>query len=235
MTPLSEELRPVRAYHLASFDHAVSAISLRRLKVARFSEVNDPFELAALNVKSREPRKALATFKRRIDGTHGLLCFSKTWKNPVLWSHYASGGRGIALGFDLGPIIGERKVMDVTYQDLKLDWFRDGQPATITEAQEKLLLVTKFEHWKYEDECRALIKLSHAIIDGKFFFVPFGSGLRPREVLLGPLCSSTVVEPIRRLTRDTTPEAEVKVARLGYKLFEVKPAVRFEAEPLSES
>ena len=38
----------VRAYHMTSVPHALSDIKRRRLKVARFSEVNDPFELLGL-------------------------------------------------------------------------------------------------------------------------------------------------------------------------------------------
>jgi len=43
----------VRAYHFTSSAYAISTIKSRRLKVARFSEVNDPFELLALNFHDR--------------------------------------------------------------------------------------------------------------------------------------------------------------------------------------
>ena len=91
----------IRAYHLTSAEHGISGISLSRLKVARFSEVNDPFELMALNSHNREIRRLLRRFKVSQNSKTGLLCFSGNWTNPLLWSHYANKHKGICLGFDL--------------------------------------------------------------------------------------------------------------------------------------
>src|ERR1044071_6999084 len=89
------------AYHLTSAEHAISDLALGRLKVARFAEVNDPFELFALNCNKKQVRKALNSFREMHDAKLGLLSFSEEWKNPVLWSHYADRHRGICLGFDM--------------------------------------------------------------------------------------------------------------------------------------
>lgn len=48
----------IRAYHLTSSDYAISAISLRRLKVARFDDANDPFELNPLDTRVQSIRRA---------------------------------------------------------------------------------------------------------------------------------------------------------------------------------
>jgi len=80
----------LRAYHLTSAEHGISSISLRRLKFARFSEANDPFELMALNSHKREIRQLLRRFKASQNSKMGLLCFSKNWTDPLLWSHYAT-------------------------------------------------------------------------------------------------------------------------------------------------
>src|SRR4030042_3833160 len=101
-----------RAYHLTSAEHGISSISLRRLKVARFLDANDPFELTALNTHKREIRGLLKRFKVSKNSEMGLLCFSKNWTNPLLWSHYASKHEGICLGFDLTP---GSEVQDVIY------------------------------------------------------------------------------------------------------------------------
>jgi hypothetical protein len=53
----------VRAYYMTSSEFAVSDIGLRRLKVARFSEANDPFELLGLNCHDPKIRKLTARFK----------------------------------------------------------------------------------------------------------------------------------------------------------------------------
>jgi hypothetical protein len=212
----------VLGYHLTSFDHGVSDIGLQRLKVARFSEVNDPFELFACDVKKRQSRTAVTQFKDELDRTHGLLCFSKQWKNPVLWSHYARGGRGLALGFFIEKSLGEEGVLDVEYKDEKLKMFRDDQPPIITPNLQKLLLATKFKHWEYEEECRVLVPLSEATPEGRLYFHPFGERLRLCEVVLGPLCSANVVKSVQQLVLRMNPGVPVRTARLGYKWFEIK-------------
>lgn len=63
-------------------------------------EVNDPFELFALNCMKRERRRTLHAFRHSQDGKIGLLSFGQSWKSPVLWSHYAAGHKGICLGPD---------------------------------------------------------------------------------------------------------------------------------------
>src|ERR1700681_4254027 len=90
--------------HLTLLEHAKTNIQFRRLKVAMFSDANDPFELLALNCRGRgkrEARKVLRQFKESQDDETGVLCFSRSWSNPVLWSHYADKHKGVCLGFDV--------------------------------------------------------------------------------------------------------------------------------------
>jgi hypothetical protein len=216
----------VRGYHLTAFGHGISNIGLQRLKVARFSEVNDPFELFAFNVKNREARSLLTEFKVTLDTSHGILCSSKGWKNPVLWSHYATGGRGLALGFDIQKTIGAKGVIHIEYRNEKLNAFGKGEAPQITEELQQLLLATKFKHWEYEEECRALIELSATSRDGRLHFFPFGDQLRLCDVVLGPLCPPEVVTSVEALVGRTNPNVPVRTARLGYKWFEVKEEAR---------
>ena len=136
----------VRAYHLMPADHALRSIERRWLKVARISEVNDPFELFALRCLKRPLRRVLKDFKATHDSQVGLLCFSRHWRNPVLWSHYADRHRGICLGFDIDRNIGVRGVMEVQYEPnkVRLDSDDTPDPKTIPESIQDLLFVTKF-------------------------------------------------------------------------------------------
>ena len=91
----------MRVYNLTTSQFALSNIALRRLKVARFNDLNDPFELLAVDVAEVDLRVGIRAKKEQINLTEGLLCFSRTWRSPLLWSHYADKHRGIALGFDV--------------------------------------------------------------------------------------------------------------------------------------
>lgn len=218
--------KPVRAYHLMTADHALNSIMLRRLKVARFSEVNDPFELFGLNCfgpNGAERRRTLGEFKQSQNTTTGLLCFSARWMSPVLWSHYADGHKGICLGFDLPA----NNVKQVTYNAAKLHLSDDQDPKALPKDVQERLFVTKFQHWAYEEELRVVVPLSKTTKEGTLHFYPFGDDLRLKEVILGHLCPPTRLDPIRALVRAAKLAALVSKARLGFKYFEVKPDGRY--------
>ncbi len=73
----------LRVYHITSAEYGISNIGLQRMKVARFTDLNDLFELLALNVSDKPARKRLAEFKTTYDGNTGLLCF--TSYNRIWW------------------------------------------------------------------------------------------------------------------------------------------------------
>lgn len=149
----------VRAYHLMSEHWAVTAIRDSRLKLARFEDMNDPFELLAIDLPTRRDRRDFNALKADIDKTIGVLCFSRSWSNPVLWSHYGDKHRGICSGFDIPDAL----VKPVTYQGKRLPARIEHDVAQHdTETAGYRLLTTKFEHWRYEDEIRVIVKLEGA-------------------------------------------------------------------------
>lgn len=106
----------IRGYHLLAAKHGRSNITNQRLKVTRFSEANDPFELLALNFHEPSTRQVARKYKKEQDVNTGLLCFSRNWQSPLLWSHYAEKHRGLCLGFDLR----ESTTQTVEYEDKRL-------------------------------------------------------------------------------------------------------------------
>jgi hypothetical protein len=84
-----------RVYYLTPAQFAISNIALQRVKVARFSDLNDPFELLSIDRSKVKNRRALRKRTRKINDETGLLCFSKSWGTPVLWGHYAERHAGM--------------------------------------------------------------------------------------------------------------------------------------------
>lgn len=209
----------VRAYYLTSAEHGISSISLGRLKVARFSEVNDPFELMALNSHKSEIRKLMTRFKDSQNIKTGLLCFSKNWTDPMLWSHYADKHKGICLGFDLRR---GSEVQEVNYEEerprMDLDTHED--PHSIPKNVQDLLLRTKFGGWKYEEEIRRFVDLSKAKKEKGLYFLPFDEDLRLKEVILG-VRNDFSLEDIRKLTKAMNSVAVVFKTRLEYRGFRI--------------
>lgn len=210
----------LRVYHLTSADHAVNNIAFGRLKVARFSDLNDPFELIGVNFREREVRKVVRGFKDAYDAHTGLLCFSADWADPVLWSHYATKHRGICLGFNVPRNSLER----VQYEDQRplANLSDDGSPLQIGEELQKKLLCTKFGHWAYEKEYRKFIPLQNATQEGRLHFVNFGPELELAEVVLGPQCAASL-DKVRTLVSSRDHGAITYQARLAFKYFHVVP------------
>jgi len=206
----------VRAYHLTTSDHAISNVSLNRLKVTRFSEANDPFELEALNCHKREIRQLVRAFKNTHDNKMGLLCFSANWTNPLLWSHYAGNHTGICLGFDLP----RRDAECVVYKRKRPRLEHGPGTASISAEIKFLLLRTKFIGWKYEQECRKFVDLSRAIQEKNLYFWPFGVDLSLREVILGER-NNLSPDAVRKMVSITNPNCVIFKTRLERRDFRI--------------
>ncbi|MDX3978935.1 DUF2971 domain-containing protein [Shinella sp.] len=172
-------------YHYTSEKHGLAAIRDRRLKIATIDSLNDPFEGLVYAAKDRATRR---TWKREIYPTLvrtlGLLCFSRSWKEPLLWAHYASNHAGVCLGLKVPShilyevdYIAERPSIDelITLGDVDL-------PRCIRQ---------KHVAWKYEQEQRAFVELSHQTRDPengllfKTFDGPPGHRIELVEVYIG--------------------------------------------------
>jgi len=216
----------MRVYHLLSATHALNDIALRRLRLSRYGDLNDPFELLAANLKDKEVRRAMNGFKRDFHKTKGLLCFSKNWTNPVLWSHYAEKHRGVALGFD----IPDAMALEMEYSaDRLTPTFRHDAQGFDAAFANRLIRV-KYAHWVYEEEVRMVAALDEATVENGSFFYPFGANLQLKEVVLGPLCSLPH-DSVRALVTASAGDVCLIKARLAFKSFKVVPDKRFEARP----
>lgn len=208
----------MRVYNLTTSQFALSNIALRRLKVARFNDLNDPFELLAVDVAAVDLRVGLRAKKELIDSTEGLLCFSRTWRNPLLWSHYADKHKGIALGFD----IPDELLFDVKYIGgmHKINVTEDSTKSETIDRILDRLRYTKFDGWKYEDEVRQLFMLDALRAQSGLHFIPFSGTLSLREVILGPRCD-VPIGSMRSLVERFPEKVHVCRARIAYTKFGV--------------
>jgi len=215
----------MRVFHFLSKENALSDMALSRIRISRYSDLNDPFELLAADMGKPAIRKAMRSMKDHLDRETGILCFSENWKNPVLWSHYATKHRGICLGFDLDDEV----ACKIEYVDERLPvLFRGGDSkAGIDDTYVNRLLRTKYIHWKYEEEVRMFVRLEEGALEDGSYFLPFGDSLKLREIVLGPLCPFSV-EHIDKFASSVDPSVSVHKARLAFKKFQVVPDRRHE-------
>jgi hypothetical protein len=206
------------AYHLSGVKFAVSNIERRRLKISRIEDMNDPFELAAIDASDPEIRETQMRSKAIIDRDHGCICFSKSWSNPVLWAHYAEKHFGVALGFDIADDCME----PIGYIDkpFTLEQERTGVRPKIDKAVTQKWLFTKFVDWKYEDEVRASFKLDHSEKQDGLYFAEFSDSIVLREVILGARCHLPMTEA-QRLVSGFSHTVKVTKTRVAFDSFKI--------------
>ena len=204
-------------YHITEAKWAIENIKLKRIKIAELNDLNDPFEFLATSSTNKKQRIELKEWKDEMAKITGLLCFSRSWSNPVLWSHYGKRHTGIALGFD----VPSENLEDVIYTSTRLD------PNSINEINgpnaDKYLkkwLLMKYTDWAYEDEVRIFTDLKERDEQSGKCFLPLGSELILREVVAGPLCEVTKAE-LENAANGYSEKISFKKARLAFRSFNV--------------
>ncbi len=212
-------------YHFLTAQNALSNVALKRIRLSRFNDLNDPFEFLAGNLSDKEVRNAFKITKDDFDKKNGILCFSKRWSNPVLWSHYAEKHRGICLGFELADMY----VIEIEYSKDRIPIeFKGGKKENgFEEGYMKKFLSTKYEHWLYEEEVRMISSLKEADYDNGNYFVPFQKSLELKEVILGPFCEIPI-GAVQSLVDSIYQKVKIKKARLAFKEFKVVTDKRYE-------
>ena len=169
-------------YHFLSYKSAVNDLENKRIKVSTLGSLNDPFEFMPYGRYGFKERQSYNRVFRAVSKKWGILCFSRTWKEQLLWAHYGDKHEGIALGFE----IPKDKIIKVKYNSSEIrEKFELTDDPNENERRFLNLADKKFREWKYEKEFRLLIELKDCKSEANYYFIPFGDILRLREVILG--------------------------------------------------
>jgi hypothetical protein len=209
----------MRVYHFLSAENAINDIALRRMKVSRFDELNDPFELISPRLLNKTVQRRVMTDFAEKNSRLGVLCFTRGYRAPILWSLYADKHRGICLGFD----IPDQKLAVVSYIRARPDVA--GADGEIDEEALEATGVTKDAAWKFEREVRTFVVLKKIRrLEGGMHFKQFNDeSLRLREVLLGPRCTLDF-EAVLSLVNDRYEDVTVSATKLAKGKFAVMRA-----------
>lgn len=209
----------MKLFYLTSAKHGLLAMRNQRIKLSRFHDLNDPFELYAAALKNPRHRAKFRKFKDWVADRFGLVCFSTNWRNPVLWSHYGDKHRGVALELE----VEKSEVCKVVYTPNRV--FIDVEAAmtrgTFLATDAYRLATTKFKHWEYENERRIFVPLDKEPIEREkgHYFVPFNDRLRLTGIVVGAACSLST----KTIARNLPSEGQVTVttARLAFTTFRI--------------
>jgi hypothetical protein len=207
----------VRAFHFTAASHALDNVRQQRLKVARIMDLNDPFEFLCGDLGDPQARNAFRAFKEYESERSGILCFTRGWRNPLMWSHYGVRHKGAALEFELHHELPE----GVIYESRR---FPFDVPAILTsggftDEHARRIYATKSAHWKYERELRVATRLSECIVEKGLYFEPFSRDMRLIGLILGPFCELTP-EQVRNAV-PSGAQIRLRRARLAFRSYNV--------------
>jgi len=108
----------MRVYKFLTSEFAMNDIRERRIKISEISDLNDPFELIPCDLSDPKHLYAVLAMRDEMTRNRGLLCFSRSWTNPLLWAHYSDKHRGMCLGLDVPDDVAGV----VNYVEERLPW-----------------------------------------------------------------------------------------------------------------
>lgn len=215
-------------YKFLTRTDAIDDLRHRRLKISVLSDLNDPFELLSTELRSRGHRQVFSSFRDDFATRYGILSFSRSWQNPLLWSHYAEKHKGICLGFYVPR--DSNSLMPISYTGRRLVGIveRVIDRHKFDEAAMRRVLRTKFEDWRYEKEARIFTRLEDRDATTGLYFADFQPKLRLQQVILGPRFAESTQE-LLELIKGFGKQVSIIQSRLAFRSFRVirNRAVRF--------
>jgi Protein of unknown function (DUF2971) len=206
----------MRLYQFFCKHYALENIKDRRTKISHIQDLNDPFEALSFRLPDKSVRNRFENERRRFSERYGLLCFSKTWSNALMWSHYADRHRGLCLGFD----VSNKHLVHVTYDAHRL-FDKEGRlKLTIDENTILDCLRTKYASWSYEQEVRCIEPIEHAKKEGSLYFMVFSENLKLAEIVIGPRLKGARSE-IEAALGESGSCVEIVNSRLAFNSFRV--------------
>ncbi|NMM11663.1 MAG: DUF2971 domain-containing protein [Polaromonas sp.] len=204
-------------YYMTSAKWAEVILKERRLKLSRFHESNDPFELNLIDSRDPVRREVVRMVERYHNQNTGMICFGKTWGNPVMWAHYAEKHSGVCLGFAIDPLV----LSKVNYTDTKIDvelGVHLPKGGLSAELLNKVLL-TKATSWEYEQEWRVLSQLKTPDPNNGLYYTDWGQQVEVRSVILGHRCTWSTDKVVQLIEGQVTAPVRIWKVRPAFGRF----------------
>ncbi len=160
---------------------------LKNVKTILEKEFGQETEVLMKQISESEIKEFYKQSQLKKISKTAICCFSTSFENTIMWSHYSDNHKGICLNFDLSipePFIdypSERFGKGLVDYD-------DYSPINYLKSKKKALrklLYTKSNDWKYENEYRFFIQEEHGLFrfDNEFLKgVIFGIRVLPDEI-----------------------------------------------------
>jgi len=178
---------------LNNFKNFVDILLKNRLFAAQYKDLNDPMEgqyYYETGKLARNIRTRLAEEKEILR----LCSLSRINNNELMWSHYADGQRGVAIGLKIDDT--KYNVKPIIYDGL---FFNRNQNFFNETAIE--ILSHKLVDWNYEQEERVFVRTTHFV------------DIKIEEIITGRSMSNDNYDFIRELIQKINPTIKIIKAK----------------------
>lgn len=173
-----------RSADCKSLERLGGILSSNSLYASPYSELNDPLEGHYSYNKDEIPNNVIQEIKHSKNKTR-ICSLSKTPDNHLVWSHYADGCRGFALGV---TVTDHNNPIQVTY--------KNQLPSVGKNVTARDILTRKHDLWSYEGEYRVLT-------DQKFVNVEI------KQIILGGKMNDRTKDMIRDLVKQASSQIKI--------------------------
>ncbi|KZK96969.1 MULTISPECIES: DUF2971 domain-containing protein [unclassified Pseudovibrio] len=197
----------------------------QHLKVSRLNALNDIFEFRSHNLSNCEMRKLFEWVRKEQSRKQGIICFSRSWQNPVMWGHYGDSNRGVCLGFEAKQET-LRNLSEIEYINERIALEKDDLPNRPNQPQTKInnflniLLETKFRDWSYEQEMRLPVGLTENEAENPPSFYPFKDVGALKEIYVGAF-SEVTKEQLEEWLQKYPHQVEFLKTRAAFQSFKI--------------
>ena len=207
----------MRLYHYLEAKWALDDIRRRRLKLSKIDDMNDPYEWKCVRALDEPSQWALEKTEIEIVEIYSVQCYSRSWNNVLMWSHYGDRHKGICLGFDIPD--------DLTREVQYLESPELVENVADASTEEKIRLIdllmgAKYHGWSYEQEIRVNASRTDMDEETHQYFVDFSERLKLREVIAGAKFSMSK-GPIEDALKGYPGDVQIVKAKRSETRFEI--------------
>ena len=234
----AEAPKSILLYRYLDAAAALKSIEERRFRISRLRDLNDPFEwrfgYKGHNPENPDAEKILNAWRESVFASRnevlGIICFSATYKEPVLWSHYADKHRGVAFEIDCPNNPNALKKISYPPERVSIDlttFARFQRNNDIMGLKEYLLplmeqmIRQKSPSWAYEKEYRFNVELAENLeTSAGNYFLGISDDFLTR-VILGWKCPLEEQYVLKALHKVGLTSTKVVRARISNDTYEV--------------
>lgn len=171
---------------LSNLEFVLDIVLRERLYASKYNELNDPME-GVIKVDGTIPDDLETCWAKILEDLR-VCCFTPDDSNTLMWAHYADGGRGCVIEFEL---LDSSEAFKVSYRNKPK--ISKNQLTT-----EKAIEILKYKDssWKYEKEFRCILPDTYVPISVK-------------KLILGPKVPASTVDLLIGILHCCKPDLKV--------------------------